>query len=73
MKRILLLAAVLAAAVSLVGTTSAGAYGGKAEYQVGLSFSCDNKTSAFCAPDLFGLAASGAGTRSTPTTRTTHN
>lgn len=55
MKRMLLLVAALAAAASLVGTTSAGAYGGKASYQVGLSFNCDNKTSQFCAPDAFGL------------------
>jgi hypothetical protein len=54
-EEILLVVAFLAAAASLVGTTSARAYGGKAAYQVGLSFNCDNKTSAFCAPDLFGL------------------
>jgi len=37
----------------LVGT--AGAYGGKAQYQVGFSFNCDNRSSPFCAPSVFGL------------------
>jgi hypothetical protein len=47
------LAAAGATMFGLVGT--AGAYGGKAAYQVGFSFNCDNKASSFCAPDVFGL------------------
>lgn len=40
---------------ALAGT--AGAYGGKAQYQVGFSFNCDNRASQFCSlpPDGFGL------------------
>jgi hypothetical protein len=55
MKKMLVLVAALAAAAALVGVGSAHAYGGKAAYQVGLSFNCDNKTSFYCAPNLFGL------------------
>lgn len=40
---------------ALAGTSSA--YGGKAQYQVGFAFNCDNRASQFCAlpPDGFGL------------------
>lgn len=55
MKRVLLLAAAVAAAASIFGVGSALAYGGKAAYQVGFSFNCDNKTSPYCAPDMFAL------------------
>lgn len=46
------------AAVMLVaaGTSSAsGPYGGKAAYQVGFSFNCDNMSSPYCGPSAFGL------------------
>jgi len=55
MKKMLLLVAAVAVAASLVGAGSASAYGGKAAYQVGFSFNCDNKTSQFCTPQNFGL------------------
>jgi hypothetical protein len=57
-KRIVLLVAALAVAASFVGASSAGAYGGKAAYQVGFSFNCDNKTSPLCTtppPQGFGI------------------
>lgn len=38
---------------ALAGTASA--YGGKAAYQVGFSFNCDNQSSPFCSPEGFGL------------------
>ena len=49
------IAAVAAAMFALAGT--AGAYGGKAAYQVGFAFNCDNHSSPFCAlpPAGFGL------------------
>ena len=54
MRRLVLLVAAVAAAAALVGAGSARAYGGKAAFQVGLAFNCDNKTSPFCAPNVFG-------------------
>lgn len=54
MRRLLLgLAAAGATMFALAGTASA--YGGKAQYQVGFSFNCDNQTSPFCAPTAFTL------------------
>ena len=40
---------------ALAGTASASGYGGKAQYQVGFSFNCDNASSFYCSPDVFGL------------------
>jgi hypothetical protein len=50
-----MLVAAVAVAAALVGVSSALAYGGKATYQVGFSFNCDNKTSDYCAPGNFAL------------------
>lgn len=58
MKRLLLVVAALGAAASLIGVSSARAYGGKASFQVGFAFNCDNKTSPICTtppPQGFGL------------------
>jgi hypothetical protein len=50
MKRILLLVASLAAIASLAGvaTPAARAYGNTAQYQVGFSLNCDNRSAFFC-------------------------
>ena len=57
MKRVTLALALLATAIAVgagVAATPAKAdYGPLAEYQVGISFNCDNKTA--CAPDLGGF------------------
>lgn len=47
MGKLLLVAAVVAAAVAVVAP-GAGAYGNNAEYQTAISLNCDNKTSPFC-------------------------
>ena len=49
-KKLLLLGAALAATLTLAGVAvpTAGAYGNNAQYQVGFSLNCDDRTNFFC-------------------------
>jgi hypothetical protein len=55
MKKTLLVFAAVAVVVLSVTAGAASAYGGKASYQVGFAFNCDNQASSYCAPSGFGL------------------
>ncbi len=57
-KSLLLLAAVVVVALS-VTAGSASAYGGKASYQVGFAFNCDNPAVPLCAPAPAGFGLGG--------------